>query len=136
MKEAKTEERKCEFCGNRFTVVVKPGYPTLYCSNECRRQKKNQDNRVRMALQRAQRQGTPKVVKQKEDKPAKAPRIRQTSSKKHPVPKGIQHITEMQMEAKAAGMTYGQYMSMLDQQKEREEREARYGSKNRIRPFH
>lgn len=36
MKERATSERRCRWCGRRFTVVPGPGRPKVFCRRSCR----------------------------------------------------------------------------------------------------
>ena len=90
---AKIYNVSCKICGKQFTANT---VRKMLCSEECKR-----ENRIRKATEYN------KKIKEIKENAKKEKEQRET-------------IVDIAVEAKKAGMTYGQYTAMLIMQKERE----------------
>ena len=91
------ELRYCAICGNAFVAKARNG---KYCGKECSEEGNRRLVRKRCAMYRAQAKGV--VIEKVEEKPTKAKEL---------------SLVEVAIEARKAGMTYGQYVAHMSRKK-------------------
>ena len=92
----------CVICGKEFTPTNRGGLKKIVCSPECKAQRIRDLNRQNYKLNKEER-----------DHHSADYALRKRIEKQMPKSKA-KELTQLQREAQAAGMSYGQYVAMTE----------------------